>query len=41
MGPMAAESTLGVSSLAGIVLLVTLFLTWYKSGHQLVCPAEP
>jgi hypothetical protein len=37
---MADESTLGVSSLAGIAFIITLFLTWYKSGHPLVRPAN-
>jgi hypothetical protein len=35
---MAEESTLGLSSLTGILVLVFLFITWYRSRDPLVSP---
>jgi hypothetical protein len=32
------DSMLGVSSLAGLLILVSLFITWYRSGDPLVSP---
>ena len=33
---MAVESTLSVPFLTGILVLFSLFLTWYRSGDPLV-----